>query len=137
MLSPGVSATHIAFTAKLGEHATNLGLHQTIVFERIHTNIGNAYSSSTGVFTAPVNGTYYFTSTIMCHSGDFLEAEMVHNGNHVVYMYASDNDFEQGANGAVLVLAEGDSVWVRNARTEADKVYGGDWSSFSGFLLFT
>lgn len=72
----------------------------------------------------------------MCHSGDFLEADMVHNGNHVVYMYASDSNFEQGTNSAVLVLKKGDHVWVRNVRTEAKQVYGNDWSTFSGFLLF-
>lgn len=127
---------HVAFTAKLGNHAENLGLHQPVIFEDVETNIGDGYAPDSGLFTAPVNGTYFFTASIMCHYGDFVETEMVHNGNHVIYMYASDNDFEQGTNSAVLVLTKGDHVWIRNARTETDKIYGGHWSTFSGFLLF-
>lgn len=134
MLSSPIDS-YVAFTAKLGAHATNLGLHQTIVFEQVHTNIGDAYAPDSGIFSAPTDGIYFFTSSIMCHSGDFLEAEMVHNGNHVVYMYASDENYEQGTNSAVLALQEGDHVWIRNARTEANKVYGNDWSTFSGFRL--
>lgn len=136
-MGPDIHDTYVGFTAKLSEHATNLGLNQPVIFDNVHTNVGNAYSRDTGVFTAPVNGTYYFISTIMCHPGDFLEAEMVHNGNHVVFLYAYDSGFEQGVNGAVLVLSQGDHVWIRIAHEDADKVYGRDWSAFSGFLLFS
>ena len=34
---------------------------QPVVFTTVISNIGDAYNSSTGKFTAPVNGTYSFT----------------------------------------------------------------------------
>ena len=133
LVSP--TPSFVAFTAKLNGHAENLGLHQAIIFDVVQTNVGGAYSTDNGMFTAPAEGVYYFSATIMCHSGTFLEAEIVHNGNHVVYMYASDSNYEQGTNSAVLEVQEGDHVWVRNARTESDKVYGNDWTTFTGFRL--
>ena len=37
---------------------------QTLVFPTVETNLGNAYSGSTGVFTAPASGTYVFSFTV-------------------------------------------------------------------------
>ena len=126
----------MAFTAKLGAHVQNLGEHQPVVFDTVQTNVGGAYASDTGVFSAPADGVYYFSATIMCQYGDYIETEIIHNGNHVVYIYASDdNGHEQGTNSAVLELLAGDHVWVRNIDAVGDKIYGNDWSTFTGFRL--
>ena len=55
--------TVIAFFAELtnsGVSATN-----TIVFETVKLNQGNAYNNSTGKFTAPINGVYHLHFTIL------------------------------------------------------------------------
>ncbi|XP_045169910.2 heavy metal-binding protein HIP-like [Mercenaria mercenaria] len=125
----------VAFTAKLSKHMTNLGNNQPIVFDRIVTNIGQRYSPNTGVFTAPTNATYYFFASIMSHTGQPLETEIVKNGVRMVLMYSYDNMHEQGTNSVVLQLSTGDEVWVRHTATVGTMVYGNNWPTFSGFQI--
>jgi len=35
-----------------------------VVFDRVVTNVGDAYDSGTGRFTAPINGTYQFNVVV-------------------------------------------------------------------------
>ncbi|KAL4228033.1 positive regulation of adiponectin secretion [Mactra antiquata] len=124
-----------AFSASLYNHATGLGNNQAIIFDNIFTNDLSGYSSSTGVFTAPINGTYFFTATVMSHTGEYLETEICLNGVSLVHMYSYDTHFEQGTNSVVLVLKSGDKVWVRHYNTQGSKAYGYHWSSFTGFMI--
>ena len=113
----------------------NLGNKQTIVFDKTVTNIGHHYSPHTGVFTAPTNSTYYFFASVLSHTGEALETEIVKNGVSAVMMYSYDNVHEQGVNGVVLQLSAGDEVWVRHVQSVGSKVYGNGWSTFSGFKI--
>ncbi|KAL4220137.1 C1q and tumor necrosis factor protein 4 [Mactra antiquata] len=124
-----------AFTASLVHHITNLGSYQTIIFDNVITNDLGAYNNITGIFTAPFNGTYFFTATVMSHSGEYIVSEICINGQSLVYMYSYDTKYEQGTNSVVLVLKAGDSVWVRHHDTQGSKAYGAKFSSFSGFML--
>ncbi|XP_053398405.1 heavy metal-binding protein HIP-like [Mercenaria mercenaria] len=135
LMSISQSFKNAAFSASLTNHVTNLGNSQTIVFDNVFTNNGNVYSSMTGVFTAPHNGTYYFSATVMSHYGQYLESEICLNGNSLVFMYSYDSVYVQGTNSIVLVLKEGDMVWVRHHGNEGSNVYGEHWSSFSGFQI--
>lgn len=46
----------IAFFAELSNDMVNPSSGQTVVFDQILTNVGNAYNPSTGIFTAPLPG---------------------------------------------------------------------------------
>ncbi|KAL4228034.1 Complement C1q tumor necrosis factor-related protein 6 [Mactra antiquata] len=124
-----------AFSVSLDNHATGLGNHQTIIFDNIFANDLGGYSDMTGVFTAPLNGTYFFTASVMSQSGKHLESEICLNGASLVYMYSFDTYYEQGTNSVILVLKTGDRVWVRHTNTPGSTAYGGHWSTFSGFML--
>jgi hypothetical protein len=113
----------------------NLGNNQAIIFDTIVTNIGHHYSANTGVFTAPINATYYFSASILSHTGEALETEIVKNGVREVLMYSYDNAHEQGSNSVVLQLNTGDEVWVRHTITVGTIIYGNGWSTFSGFKI--
>jgi hypothetical protein len=58
----------VAFTAVLA-HGATLGPHQAVEFDKVMTNVGNAYVSRDGQFTAPVDGLYMISATICCLVG--------------------------------------------------------------------
>jgi hypothetical protein len=62
------SIKKIAFHATL-THDIRLGQSQTVVFDHVITNNGNGYSKHSGLFTAPRDGTYYFTTSFLSRSG--------------------------------------------------------------------
>jgi hypothetical protein len=48
----------VAFMAQLSKNLVNPPQHTVVVFDSVLTNVGGAYKPSSGVFLAPVNGTY-------------------------------------------------------------------------------
>lgn len=38
--------------------------HQTVIFDHVETNIGQAYNQHSGVFTVPISGVYIFSYTV-------------------------------------------------------------------------
>ncbi|XP_062391034.1 complement C1q-like protein 2, partial [Sardina pilchardus] len=110
-----------------------------LVFTKIITNIGQAYSSITGFFTAPVRGVYYFRFTVAdiltSHS---MTIRMSKNGEQIMYLGEYDTDHQRSylSSGATLQLEEGDVV---NMRLPADRRLhdnSNNHCTFSGFLLF-
>jgi hypothetical protein len=59
----------------------NLGDQQTLVFDQAVTNVGQAYSLTTGIFTAPAAGTYAFFLTQMASNAhESIYLVIVKNG---------------------------------------------------------
>lgn len=92
---------------------------------------------STGIFTAPVAGVYYFTFFYHAGGNKLSTLNMIKNSECVVgtHDHSSSHDgADNGSNAAVLQLQQGDSVFVQLvANTHiwaANRL-----SSFSGFLL--
>jgi len=54
----------VAFFVGLSENIGPVKEHTGIVFDRVVTNIGNAYDAQSGRFTSPVNATYQFNVVI-------------------------------------------------------------------------
>lgn len=48
--------THVVFMSELSQDLNNPATGNTVVFDDVISNVGHAYSSSTGVFRAPVDG---------------------------------------------------------------------------------
>jgi hypothetical protein len=55
--TPPPEAARIAFYAVL-THDLSLGQHQTVEYDKVITNVGNAYDSRHGHFISPVKGVY-------------------------------------------------------------------------------
>ncbi|CAK6969160.1 complement C1q-like protein 2 [Scomber scombrus] len=86
----------------------------TLKFSKVFTNIGQAYSPSTGLFTAPVRGTYYFSfTTLDIRSGVWRHVYLYHNNKRVLFSHNySANVYESVSNSLVLQLEKGDVVYM-------------------------
>jgi hypothetical protein len=96
------------------------------------TNIGNHFSYTTGKFTAPVAGTYFFsfratTADTNQHFMDIYKNGARVGGHTLSYSYA----YLTAANTAVLTLASGDYIEARR-RASGYSFYT---TNFSGFLI--
>ncbi|XP_048011585.1 uncharacterized protein LOC125245141 isoform X2 [Megalobrama amblycephala] len=133
----------VAFSATLsalGNSHKFIGPYQeatSLVYENALTNIGNAYDTNTGIFTAPVKGVYYFNFVVFNPWGMSTGVKLLKNGNFVVG--ATDNppgqDTEDTASNAVcLLLEQGDQIHLQlweNRRIYTDG--SGGWRLVSGW----
>lgn len=95
---------------------------------------------STGIFTAPVKGVYYFNFVLFNPHAMSTGVSLLKNGNFVVG--ATDNPPEQdtedtASNAVCLLLEQGDKIKLQlweNRRIYTD---GNRRNTFSGHLLFT
>ncbi|XP_051511750.1 EMILIN-1a [Myxocyprinus asiaticus] len=70
---PGEDANvpRLSFSAALTRPQANAG---TIFFNKVFVNEGNVYNPDTGMFTAPVNGRYFFSAVLTGHKNVKIEA---------------------------------------------------------------
>ncbi|KAM6980479.1 EMILIN-1b [Aplochiton taeniatus] len=70
---PGADAhvPKLSFSAALTYPMVNAG---TIVFDKVFVNEGEFYDPRTGVFTAPVDGRYFFSAVLTGHRNEKIEA---------------------------------------------------------------
>ena len=88
--SPGFLADNpaVAFTAIVSPPSvTLLGAGETIIFDLVITNVGNAYKNTTGMFRAPLQGVYVFNFALMMDPGLDEYIELVKDGNHIMWNY--------------------------------------------------
>ncbi|XP_041649938.1 complement C1q-like protein 3 [Cheilinus undulatus] len=132
--------TRVAFSAALGGNAENFGpfnTRTTLIYKTVKTNIGNAYNSATGIFTAPVAGVYYFTFFYNANSTHKAFLMLYKNSVQIVFIWENSSkteSYDSGGNAVFLQLKRGDQVYVRMG--ENSHIYGGSYyTTFSGFLV--
>ncbi|XP_053386491.1 complement C1q and tumor necrosis factor-related protein 9A-like [Mercenaria mercenaria] len=128
----------IGFTAVLKEHAIDLPTGSTIVYDNVYYNAGNAYDTSTGVFTCPRSGLYLFYINVEPFDESLPAAiAILINGSYRVDAVAERYDVghdSTGGNMMVEHLQEGDRVWVETYEHDNQDLYKG-FTSFSGVLI--
>ncbi|KAM8748198.1 complement C1q-like protein 4 [Acanthopagrus schlegelii] len=129
----------VAFCATLSDSGAYGPFEQPkdVPFKKVITNIGNCYNCSTGVFTAPVDGVYYFSFSY--HAGGNRQSglHLVKNGQFIVQSGDHGSKYDtadNGGNAAVLQLNQNDIVCVQ-LPANSHVWGGGDSTTFSGFLL--
>ncbi|XP_044196391.1 uncharacterized protein LOC122973008 [Thunnus albacares] len=111
----------------------------TLKFSKIFTNIGQAYSPTTGVFIAPVRGAYYFRfNGFETRDTNSVGIRLYHNGEQMTYSFDKvvNNGYVNVSNGFVLQLEKGDMIYLVLCAgcSVHDSTY--NRTTFSGFLLF-
>ncbi|CAK6984731.1 complement C1q-like protein 2 [Scomber scombrus] len=134
----------VAFSASLyTKHRRHFGPFKKrtpLVYKYVVTNIGHAYDSNTGIFTAPLRGAYHFEFHVGAH-GDKRRAAGVllyKNEHHVFSAYEQQTaHYGSASNSVSLILEKGDKVSIRmfaNRRVYDDHNH---YCTFSGHLMFT
>merc|ERR1712002_545317 len=111
----------------------------TLKFSKVFTNFGQAYSPTTGFFTAPVKGAYYFRFTAFdWRTLSSVGVQLYHNGKIVMMNYDANDErgFISVVNAMVLQLEKGDVVYMVLPSGYALYDYTDNRTTFSGFLLF-
>lgn len=130
---------YVAFHARL---AASLGssnsVGQILIFDTTTLNVGEAYNNLTGIFVAPMDGIYIF-STSLCggKSPDgHNHVDIMKNGQEMGAAYSSGTGhLDQGSVTVVMQLSVGDEVHVSTQRHEDISIYGDKLTSFTGCLI--
>ncbi|VDI12945.1 Hypothetical predicted protein [Mytilus galloprovincialis] len=121
-----------AFTATLSKDFTP-PINQIIKFDSVKTNVGDHYSSSTGIFTPPRDGLYMISATIRSNGGQILHCELWVNDAMKEKLFGSN--YSSGTANAVLKLRGGDRVFIQKDFRSGGQMLGRDWSMFSGYFI--
>uniref|UniRef100_A0A673KPZ3 Cerebellin 11 n=1 Tax=Sinocyclocheilus rhinocerous TaxID=307959 RepID=A0A673KPZ3_9TELE len=141
--TPISQSPKVAFTASMSNtedtHRGPFSTETKLIFDKVLTNIGNAYDPVTGVFTAPVKGVYYFRYSGSAFSSHDMGLSIFKGTARFVssYEYNSGERNDQMSNGAVMELDVGEEVhmrlWIRTW-IFVDPRY--NYSTFTGYLLY-
>lgn len=101
------------------------------------TNVGNAYDTSTGVFTAPIPGLYMFTAVLLSENSKSLYRHIWKNNEPLAGTYVTDQGYKAGTLTVVLQLKKGDEVYVKSKTEFHGDVYSDrdKFSTFTGYLI--
>ena len=127
----------VAFQAHPSSHLKNKPKHTKIVFNVADTNVGNAYSVTDGVFTAPVDAVYAFHWTTMIYPGKYFATDLKVNGNTKARNYGyvqGMKDYYSPSQMYVGPLKQGDKVYLSTDGNPGQFIHK-DYSTFSGYKL--
>ena len=88
------ASRQVVFMSQLSRDLVNPATGHIVIFDNVITNIGHAYSRSTGVFRAPVDGNYMFNmiaSNQPSAGNHCLHLLMRRNGNAIGYIFLDSN----------------------------------------------
>nr|XP_046237221.1 protein CROWDED NUCLEI 2-like isoform X2 [Scatophagus argus] len=104
-----------------------------LVFDKVFTNVGNAYNPKTGIFTAPRKGVYHFSFMTFGYNLYTSGAILVKNGHYQVstWEFTGPDSTDTTSNTVILELNAGETVNI--ILWKGGKVHT---SVFSGFLVF-
>ena len=112
------------------------------MFQEIVQNEGKGYDKYTGIFTAPVTGTYLFTVQVCLYWNKPLSVSIVANGTSITAGYFGDKDWSQichSTDGQAFIQAEEEVKVLVTYANPGNVIYPDDtdryWSFFSGVLL--
>ena len=114
---------------------------QIMMFSIIIQNTGDGYDSSTGIFTAPVYGTFMFNVQFCVHSSKWAQFQLaVDRSDNVilVFRHYNSDSADVMVTSIAHYLSKGQKVWVQSYTSySSDIVFDQSdcWCQFSGALV--
>ena len=131
---PDKDNERVAFTASIAEPSIPANSGGVIRFSHTVTNIGGAYDSHTGAFTAPYDGDYMFIVSVDV-SKTYARLSVKRNGHTVAEGHNDAESSEHIVACSVVTLTSGDKVTVNHGSNVIGIVDGGLESIFAGFRI--
>ena len=113
---------------------------QTLVYKTVLYNVGEGYDPATGVFTAPVSGTYLFSVVVSTASKKLGRVRLVIGGreDQTISHYSHGSSFTITSVTGVYILEQGKTVYIKESgsgRAYKDEPSTG-YNQFMGVLLY-
>lgn len=114
----------------------------TIIFGTVHVNVGAAYDSTTGIFTAPIDGVYEFSTNVTITASSGIGIVSLTTASNVISAttpFTSTSQYVSKALSRIYQMAAGQTAFV-SASHPSGTIYGfsgsgGALQSFSGRLI--
>lgn len=114
----------------------------TYVFAHTYHNTGNHYSTTTGRFTAPISGLFFFSTNMMSSNATTYNNayyEITKNGSGIQRVYSSNGGsvHHRWNWSGVIYLNANDYITVDNPGASSLVLYGSsiEYTAFTGFLV--
>ena len=101
-------------------------------FPTVVSNEGGAYNNTTGVFTAPKTGVYFFNASVLPTGASTITLYLRKNGASLQSSYAHTGEFEQLQVSSIAHLSAGDTVDVV---VSGAGLHTNSWDSFYGSII--
>lgn len=127
-----------AFYVRLQTSYTDIKPEETIKYTDVITNLGGAYDSYTGIFTAPFDGHYVFYAFTLGEMNASMYTALAVNGVKKMHVYSAGIYHAPGSNMALVHLRKGDRVNMMKDGGAGNKPHylHHIWTSWTGFLLY-
>jgi hypothetical protein len=128
-----------AFEVKISSSLACPSSYTTIVFDVAVRNQGSNFSTSTGLFTAPVSGVYHFSFNALYYAtaeGVLVDLNWRKNGASIVDMQCTapaGSHFQRQLSNS-LYLSANDTLGIQHRTTGSTNLYAGQ-TYFTGVLL--
>lgn len=150
--TPASSCNFVAYRSSAVTNVTGDGTSYDVIFDSTVSNVGSAYSTGTGVFTAPATGIYSFSTTVTSnnYTAAFSSLQCLFQGSVNQYSFDISNPgiiFNVSGNvtstGSIVIpMTAGDTMKIRlnvSGSTKTIGVYGqaltGVYTYFQGVRI--
>lgn len=137
--SISASKRQVVFHAEVGTTHQTFQKDNIWIYDKVFTNVGNAYNPSTGKFTVPTNGIYQFhwytlsDPKKLAHAGLFVNGRM--KARQASNNSGSSSQWITAGSSIALPLKKGDEVYIRSVNAAWPTHLRGLWTAFGGVLI--
>ncbi|XP_070569138.1 complement C1q subcomponent subunit B-like [Ptychodera flava] len=132
-------SSRVAFSVARTSEEQSVGTFKTIIYDKVYSNVGNGYSTSTGKFTCSVSGVYFFMISAMRDLDNSLFVCLMKNDVQLPCVFVYDSryrDYGSASNSVIIDLEPGDEVWVKLPGGRTIYSSSNEYATFTGYLLY-